>query len=85
MPFLASFLAVTAMPPKRSGTWVDGVFDWCVDLLLAAAARLGVSYNAINVWVFCIIWPVLTLLLIAVVLYQRARIRRLMRNMSPGA
>ncbi len=80
-----SLLAVTTMPPKESGTWVDGVFDWCVDLLLSTAVKLGVSYNAINVWVFCVIWPVFTLFLITVVLRQRAQIRRLTRNSTPSA
>ena len=73
------------MPPKESGTWVDGVFDWCVELLLSTAAKLGVSYNAINIWVFCIIWPVFTLFLIGVVFRQRAQIRRLTRNSTSGA
>ncbi len=80
MLLFLSLLTVTAMPPKESGSWVDGVFDWCVDLLLSTAAKLGVSYNAINVWVFCILWPIFTLLLIALVFYQRAQIRRLKRS-----
>ena len=82
---LFSLFAIATMPPKESGTWVDGVFDWCVDLLLSAAAKLGVSYNAINVWVFCIIWPALTLFLIGVVLRQRMQIRRLTRDSTPEA
>ena len=84
MVILSSFLAATAMPLKESGTWVDGVFDWCVDLLLSTAAKLGVSYNAINVWVFCILWPLFTLTLIALVFYQRAQIRRLTGSVPSG-
>ncbi|MGC3989621.1 MAG: hypothetical protein QM796_08085 [Chthoniobacteraceae bacterium] len=72
-------LTLTTMPPKESGTWVDGVFDRCVDLLLWGAAQLGTSYNAINVWVFCVIWPLFTLLLIGVIIYQHRRIRYLTR------
>ena len=73
------------MPPKESGTWIDGVFDWCVRLLLSAAGKLGVSYNAINVWVFCIIWPIFTLGLIGLVVHQRAQIRRLTRGVLSDA
>ncbi len=70
-----------ALPPKESGGWIDKVFDACVDLLLSLAARLGVSYNAINVWIFCILWPLLTLVLIGTVIAQRRRIQRLRRSL----
>lgn len=78
MPLLTLFTAVfRTLPPKESGNWIDGVFDWCVDLLLAGAAALGISYNAINVWIFCIIWPTFTLFLLGMIFYQRAKIRLL--------
>src|ERR1700677_2903526 len=78
-------LAVAEMPPKESGGWIDRVFDWCVDLLLAWAAALHISYNAINVIIFCIIWPVLTLALAATIIRQRITIRRLARKTADGA
>ncbi len=55
----------------------DAVFDGCVLLLLFLADLLGMTYKAINVWIFVIIWPVLTLALIAIVVWQRLKIRRL--------
>ena len=67
-----------ATVPKESGNWIDRVFDWCVEWLLAGAATLGISYNAINVLIFCVLWPLFTLWLIWLVIYQRAKIRRLM-------
>ena len=79
MNFAALFIAV--MPPKESGGWIDKVFDASVDLLLNLAAKLGVSYNAINVWIFCIGWPLLTLALVGIVIAQRRRIRRLRRSL----
>lgn len=87
MPGMLTPLAilVRTLPPKESGNWIDGVFDWCVDLLLAGASALGISYNAINVWVFCVLWPLLTLFLFSMVLYQRAKIRRLLRQQSRQA
>jgi len=54
------------------------VFDQCVLLLVLLAGRLGVTYQAINVWIFVIIWPVFTLVLIIVVILQRLRIRKLL-------
>jgi hypothetical protein len=56
---------------------MDAVFDGCVLLLLFLADLLGMTYKAINVWLFVIIWPVLTLALIAIVVWQRLTIRRL--------
>jgi hypothetical protein len=58
---------------------IDVVFNWCVDLLNGAAGLLGISYNAINVWIFCVIWPLITLSLSTVVVLQRRRLRRLTR------
>jgi branched-subunit amino acid ABC-type transport system permease component len=55
----------------------DAVFDGCVLLLLFLADLLGMTYKAINVWIFVIIWPAFTLTLIAIVVWQRLQIRRL--------
>ncbi len=40
------------------------VFDLCVELLRWMADKCGISYEAINVWNFRIIWPLFTLALI---------------------
>ncbi len=52
---------------------INEIFDWCVQFLVFWAGRLGMSYKAINVWVFVIIWPVFTLLLIGLVIAQQVR------------
>ena len=62
---------------------VDNIFQWCVDLLLWLAAMTGTSYKEINVIIFCMIWPLLTLGLIALCLVQRAQISKLRRLASP--
>jgi len=68
--------------PIRSGTpWIDLLFDDCVRLLLQGAKLLGTSYNAINIWV---IWPLLTLLLAAIVLIQFRIIRRMKGERERG-
>jgi hypothetical protein len=55
---------------------IDRIFDGCVWLLLACGRATGLGYRAINVWVFCVIWPLVTLALLAIVFVQRRRLRR---------
>jgi hypothetical protein len=57
---------------------IDVIFDGCVLLLVFLADLSGITYEAVNVWIFVIIWPVLTLALIAAVVWQRLRIRQLL-------
>ena len=40
---------------------MDRIFDWCVNVLVYWAGIFGITYKEINVWVFVIIWPILTL------------------------
>jgi hypothetical protein len=61
---------------------VDVIFDQCVLLLIFLAERLGMTYKAINVWIFVVIWPVLTLALIAVVILQQLKIRKILGQAS---
>jgi hypothetical protein len=37
----------------------------------------GITYKEINVWVFVIIWPIVTLALIVVIILQQVHIRHL--------
>lgn len=53
------------------------IFDWCVDILVYWAGVLGITYKEINVWVFVIIWPILTIILALLILWQRRMIRQL--------
>jgi Flp pilus assembly protein TadB len=61
---------------------MDAIFDWCVQVLVSFASVLGITYKEINVWVFVIIWPILTFILIVLVVRQQARIRRLERALE---
>jgi hypothetical protein len=56
---------------------IDTIFNLCVQLLLWLADLLGITYEAVNVWIFVIIWPIFTLGLIWIVFRQRLRIQRL--------
>lgn len=41
-------------------TKIDQLFTLCVNFLLILAAHLNMTYNEINIWIFCIIWPIIT-------------------------
>jgi len=36
---------------------IDGIFDYCVDLLIIAAHSIGMTYEEINVWFFIVFEP----------------------------
>jgi hypothetical protein len=70
-------------PPIRSGNSViDACFDLCVEILLWLADLFDVSYNTINIWIFCIIWPILTIVLVYVVVKQHLNIRKLKQKLK---
>lgn len=50
---------------------MDKTFDLCVDLLIYWADILGMTYNELNIYLFVIIHPIITLLF----LYQYMRYR----------
>ena len=54
--------------------WIDIIYDFCVRLLIDIARFLGITYEEINVWLFVVIWPLLSLVLFAEVI--RLRIKR---------
>jgi hypothetical protein len=58
----------------------DQIFDWCVNVLVYWAGIFGITYKEINVWVFVIIWPILTILLVAIIIRQGQRIRQLSKG-----
>ena len=59
---------------------MDTLFNWCVDVLVYGANILGMTYKEINVWVFVIIWPIVTVLLIGIIVRQQIMIRKLLRE-----
>ncbi len=59
---------------------IDRIFDGCVALLVSGAHLLGLTYKEINVWIFVILWPVLTIALMAVIIVQHIKIRRLLKK-----
>ena len=59
---------------------MDQIFDWCVRVLVYWAGMLDITYKEINVWIFVIIWPILTIILIGVIVVQQRKIRQLSRE-----
>ena len=45
--------------------WIDFVFNTAVRWLFAWAEYFGITYEEINVWLFCIAWPALTVAMAA--------------------
>jgi len=60
--------------------WIDVIFNFCVELLYDVASILGITYEEINVWFFCIIWPILTLYMGFEMIRLRIRVIRLNRQ-----
>ncbi|HEU0294917.1 MAG TPA: hypothetical protein VFR47_19400 [Anaerolineales bacterium] len=59
---------------------MDQIFDWCVNLLVYWAGILGITYKEINVWVFVILWPIITTSLVAIIVWQQQTIRQLRKR-----
>lgn len=56
--------------------WIDAIFRYCVVLLVNIAKVFGISYEALNIWVFIIIQP----LLIIFLLVWALRLQRKVKN-----
>ena len=57
--------------------WVDLIFKTCVITLVDLASILGMTYEEINVWLFVIIWPALTVYLILRNIFLKKKLRKL--------
>ncbi|MBZ0165308.1 MAG: hypothetical protein K8I00_00775 [Candidatus Omnitrophica bacterium] len=53
----------------------ENVFNLCVTMLLEMAEWTGMSYKQINVLIFCILWPIVTVVLCWSNLKLRHRLR----------
>ena len=60
--------------------WVDTVFKVCVVFLVDLANFLGMSYEEINIWIFIIIWPTLTILGGVWIILLKMKIRKLRKQ-----
>jgi hypothetical protein len=56
---------------------MNEIFNWCVKLLELTALEFGTTYEIINVWIFCIIEPIVFLGMLIFLVFQRRKIKRL--------
>jgi hypothetical protein len=47
--------------------WIDTIFDWAVIALVQCAKLMGITYEEINVWLFVIGWPLVTLIMMVMI------------------
>ena len=47
--------------------WIDSTFDWAVIALVQCAKFIGITYEEINVWLFCVAWPLATVAMVAMI------------------
>ncbi|MBK8036838.1 MAG: hypothetical protein IPK22_06820 [Verrucomicrobiaceae bacterium] len=59
---------------------INHAFEWCVQFLLWLGGLFGMSYEAVNVWIFCVLWPALTIALLFVIFCQRRKIQILLKS-----
>ena len=57
--------------------WIDLIFNVSVRWLYVCADWLGITYEEINVWLFCIVWPLITLVMTVWIVLLRRNIRRI--------
>ena len=59
---------------------MNKVFYWCVQTLELYAKKLGTTYEVINVWIFCIIEPIVFMLMLAVIIVQARKLHKLKKT-----
>ena len=57
--------------------WVDELFKLCVIFLVDLSNMIGISYEEINIWIFVIIWPLVTIYQTIRILVLKHKIRKL--------
>ena len=60
--------------------WVNYTFDWCVRLLEQTAYLLGLTYQEINVWLFCIILPIILLIMTIQIIMLKIKVNSLKKS-----
>ena len=73
MPY---WLILSIIMSANSGIkWIDQTFDFCVQLLIDVAHIFGITYEEINVWIFCVIWPILSLIMFVEIIRLKSIIK----------
>lgn len=67
-----------------AGTYADKVFYWCVDVLNRCSAQTGMTYEELNVLLFCVIEPIIFIIIIITIARLRKRNRKLQMIIRNG-
>ena len=70
----AEYLAALSTLGASGDATVDYIFMMCVALLTDLAKFLGISYEEVNIWIFVVIWPILTLYMLARIFFLKRKV-----------
>ena len=73
----AEYLAALSTLGASGDATVDYIFMMCVALLTDLAKFLGISYEEVNIWIFVVIWPILTLYMLARIFFLKRKLKLL--------
>ncbi len=59
---------------------IEEIYVYCTDFIINLANIFNLSYYEINAIIFCFLYPLLLVGLIAIYLFQKRRLNNLMRN-----
>ena len=62
---------------------MNKAFQWCVDLLVALAAKVNMTYEEVNVWIFVIIEPIVFFIMLGIIYRQHMVIKTLRQTLLP--
>ena len=54
--------------------WIDIAFNCCLELFVNTTYRSGTSFEEIDIWLFFIIWPILTLIILVEIIRLKLKI-----------
>ncbi len=63
-------------------SFMNRLFDLCVDIMIYWAKLSGMTYKEINIWIFCIIEPIIFLVLVGIIIGQNRAIKLLGKSVK---
>lgn len=56
---------------------MNKAFYWCVDILKYYAKMFGMTYEEINIWIFCIIEPIVFFIMLGMIINLYLKLKKL--------
>lgn len=56
---------------------MEKAFYWCVDILKYYAKMFGMTYEEINIWIFCIIEPIVFFVMLGMIINYHLKLKAL--------